>query len=255
MTNSTKDPKQCENSGNSPIEFQTKATAETGKALQEDSLATTRPAVSRKIGNTNALRHGAYHHGLLAWESKKDFEEMLEELKADLKPRGKTQEETVLSIAQWIWKRQRVLQMSQIRSGSVTLDDVIRSQSEQPSKYQETDRRELANQSTDIGQTSATSASSFDRAYRPQEIETEIKLLSTIDREIDKSLKRYFFLKTFQDLEAAKELRQIETALNATAAAPSIIAGEYTEVTEQSQASGAGNNLENLKPSKANGKS
>ena len=94
MTNSTKDPKKSENPENSPIEFETKATAETGKALQEDSLATTRPAVSRKIGNTNALRHGAYHHGLLAWESEKDFEEMLAELKADLKPRGKTQEET-----------------------------------------------------------------------------------------------------------------------------------------------------------------
>jgi hypothetical protein len=237
MTNSTKDPKQCENSGNSPIEFETKATAETGKALQEDSLATTRPAVSRKIGNTNALRHGSYHHGLLAWESKKDFDEMLEELKADLKPRGKTQEETVLSIAQWIWKRQRVLQMSQIRSGSVTLDDVIRSQSEQPSKYQETDRRELANQSTDIGQTSATSASSFDRAYRPQEIETEIKLLSMIDREIDKCLKRYIYLKTFQNLEAAKEPRQIEAAPTGTA--PSIIAGEYTEVPEGTEANGS----------------
>jgi hypothetical protein len=47
--------------------------------------------VSKKAGNTNALRHGAYHHGLLAWESKEDCEEMIQKLMADLKPRGMIQ--------------------------------------------------------------------------------------------------------------------------------------------------------------------
>jgi hypothetical protein len=265
MSNTNQVSSTSDKSGEDPqVRSEIKSATELGDSIKPDlgPNETSQPnaakgqsgsVVAQKAGNTNALRHGAYHHGLLAWESKKDFEEMIQKFMADLKPRGMTQEQTVLSIADWTWRRQRVLQMGQIRSGSITLDDVIRPQSEQPIKCQETDVQRqvkgidsdvasLASKATKLAtQSTAASAGPFDRAYRPQEIETEIKLVSMIDREIDIRVKRYFYLRDFEDLEASREARQIATDPQAIAAAPSIIAGECTEVTENALVKEASN--------------
>ena len=48
-----------------------------------------------------------------------------------------------------------------------------------------------------IKQTVRTITSLFDKAYQPDEIEKQARLLSMIDREIDKTIKRLIFLKTF----------------------------------------------------------
>ena len=49
----------------------------------------------------------------------------------------------------------------------------------------------------------------FDHAYQPDEIEKQVKLLSMIDREIDKTIKRLIFLKTFKSVEADEKARKL----------------------------------------------
>jgi hypothetical protein len=85
-----------------------------------------------------------------------------------------------------------------------------------------------------FGEAMTKTTNLFDQAYQPEHIETQIRLLSTIDREIDKTLRRFGSLRAFEDLEAAKEGRQIGP--NPYIAAPSVIPGEYVELKEGSEA-------------------
>jgi hypothetical protein len=98
-------------------------------------------------------------------------------------------------------------------------------------------RKYVIEGSKDIGEAMTKTTNLFDQAYQPEHIETQIRLLSTIDREIDKTLRRFASLRAFEDLEAAKEVRQIGP--NPYIAAPSVIPGEYIELKEGSEASDA----------------
>ena len=71
------------------------------------------PTISPKSGNKNALRHGGYIRGLLPWESREEFEALHKSFQEDFKPDGALQEQGVLSLSQWTWKRRRVLEGSE----------------------------------------------------------------------------------------------------------------------------------------------
>ena len=103
--------------------------------------------ISTKSGNKNALRHGGYFRGLLPWESREEFEALLKSFQEDWKPDGALQEQAVLSLSQWTWKRGRVLEGSEIsyyrspvaeslKSGEVSWDDVVEHQSKVPEETQ-----------------------------------------------------------------------------------------------------------------------
>ena len=96
--------------------------------------------ISTQSGNKNALRHGGYFRGLLPWEVREEFEALHKGLREDLKPDGALQEEAVLSLSQWTWKRRRVLEGSEIsyyrspvaeslKSGEISWGDVVQHQS------------------------------------------------------------------------------------------------------------------------------
>jgi hypothetical protein len=79
------------------------STGEQGLELKQlSNRPSNGPSVSKKSGNTNALRHGVYFYGLLPWESREDFKALHESLREDCKPRGALQEEVVLSLSQWL---------------------------------------------------------------------------------------------------------------------------------------------------------
>jgi hypothetical protein len=264
---------------------------ESPKASQPDKSPSTSNAVSKNLGNKHALRHGVYSYALLPWESQEDFEALHQSFRNDLKPRGSAQEHTIFTLTHCAWKRQRVLQMSQIgfyrspvakslKTGEVDWNELVRSQSNLPNLHEQflssvwrlvkslnshhywtntsegkdiqlqlhkmrTDMATLASNvrkhviegSKDIGEAMTTTTNLFDQAYQSEHIETQIRLLSTIDREIDKTLRRFASLRAFEDLEAAKEGRQIGP--NPYIAAPSVIPGEYVELKEGSEADNA----------------
>lgn len=242
---------------------------ENGRVPQFVNASPSNEAISNKSGNKNALRHGVYVHGLFPWESPKEFEALHKSFIEDCKPEGALQEQAVLTLTQWTWKRRRVVQGSQIslyrspipeslKSGHVTWDDVIQHQSTVPEQTEAllssqiklveklrclsdkigshffwtntsegkeiqlqlakmrsevstlaSDVREQAfnenkNLCTRVGEITTL----FDQAYQPDEIEKQAKLLSMIDREIDKAVKRIIFLKTFRSVQAA-EVRNV----------------------------------------------
>ena len=98
-------------------------------------------------------------------------------------------------------------------------------------------RKYVIEGSKDIGEAMTKTTNLFDQAYQPEHIEIQIRLLSTIDREIDKTLRRFASLRAFEDLEAAKEGRQIGP--NPYIAAPSVIPRECVELKEGSKADNA----------------
>jgi hypothetical protein len=259
----------------------------------EAKPATTAP-VSKKSGNKNALRHGAHFNGLLPWESAEEFQALHERFMDDYKPQGALQEETVLSLSQWWWKRRRVLTGSQIsyfrspvtqslKAGDVTWDDVVQYQAKVPELIQTLVSDELkfieslravgdrisnhyywtnTTEGKDIqmelfkmrGDVSALVSdirehvfdenksvhkvvkqitNLFDDAYQPDKIEKDAQLLAMIDREIDKTIKRLIFLKTFTSVEAEKtrELAAPATAIES----PSVIPPETSPVKEPAE--------------------
>jgi hypothetical protein len=216
-------------------------------------------STSRKSGNQNALRHGGYFRGLLPWESPEEFKALLKGLKENWKPEGTLEEDAVLTLCQWMWKQRRVMVASeisyfrspvteQLKTGNVTLDDVIQHQCEVPEKvnalisaqtklYEDlrkvserigehhywtnttegkdiqsqlgkmrSDIATLAGQVRDHALAGASTLNKtvekivtlFDEAYQPEVIEKQARLVSMIEREIDRSIKRLIFLKTFR---------------------------------------------------------
>ena len=98
---------------------------------------------SRKSGNQNALRHGGYFRGILPWESQEEFEALHKGLGEYWKPEGILEEDAVLTLCQWMWKQRRVNLAGeisyfrspvteQLKTGEVSLDDVIQHQCEVP---------------------------------------------------------------------------------------------------------------------------
>ena len=66
----------------------------------------------------------------------------------------------------------------------------------------------------------------FDHAYQPDEIEKQVKLLSMIDREIDKTIKRLIFLKTFKSVEADEKARKLGAHAQPLLDSPPVIPNE-----------------------------
>lgn len=255
--------------------------------------ATTAP-VSKKSGNKNALRHGAYFNGLFPWESEEEFQALHERFMDDCKPQGALQEETVLTLSQWSWKRRRVLKASQIsyfrspvtqslKAGDVTWDDVVQYQAKVPELIQTlvsdqiklierlgavgdrisnhyywtntmegkdiqmelfkmqgdvaalvSDVREhVFDENKNIRKEVQQITNLFDNAYQPDKIEKDAQLLAMIDREIDKTIKRLIFLKTFRSVEAEKtrELAALATSIES----PSVIPPETSPVKEPTE--------------------
>ena len=248
---------------------------------------------SKKLRNTNAIRHGAYSYGLLPWESKEDFETLHQSFREDCKPQGALQEEAVFALSQWTWMRRRVLQGGEIsyfrspvakslKSGENTWDDIVRHQAKVPEYIEnhisglsglvdaltrlgdtiakhhywtETDegkgiQMKLARMRRDIGSlegsvremviegsnTKGTMIEKitnlFDHAYQPDEIEKQAKLLSMIDREIDKAGKRLIYLKAFKTLEAEAEARKAAARMPALIDSPSMVPDDNLTLKE-----------------------
>jgi hypothetical protein len=73
----------------------------------------------KKRKTKNALIHGLYSSDLvLPWESRKDFENLLAALRAEFKPDGAMEQETVLDLACLRWHKQRVRKMFQVATHS-----------------------------------------------------------------------------------------------------------------------------------------
>jgi hypothetical protein len=281
-------------SGASPSTEIERATERPSESGQSTNASSSGANTSRKSGNTNALRHGAYSYGLLPWESLEDFKALLESFREYWKPHGAAEEDAVLTLTQWTWKRRRVLQGSQIsyyrspaaeslKSGEVSWDDVVRHQSKVPEEIQAlisnqlklvkslnslSDRIgehhywtstsegkdiqfQLAKMRSDIGTLASKVREDafdenknlkmaveeittlFDHAYQPEEIEKQVKLLSMIDREIDKAIKRLIFLKTYKSVEAADEARKVGALAQPLVEAPPTIPNEAPTVEEK----------------------
>lgn len=63
----------------------------------------------------NALIHGVYaSDNVLPWESEEDFESVHAELRAEWSPDGRTEEETVLSLARLHWLKHRLMRSTQM---------------------------------------------------------------------------------------------------------------------------------------------
>jgi hypothetical protein len=237
----------------------------TGASSSDSSKSASTPDLSksantsRKSGNKNALRHGGYFRGLLAWESQEEFEALRKGVREYWKPEGMFEEEAVLTLCQWMWNQRRVMLASeisyfrsplaeQLKTGEVSLDDVIQHQCEVPEKVnaliseqmklyeglQKVSKRigehyywtnttegkeiqlELCKMASEIttlagqvrehaidgpnklSKTVEKITNLFDDAYQPEVIEKQARLASMIEREIDKSIKRLIFLKTFK---------------------------------------------------------
>jgi len=234
----------------------------------------------KKSGNKNALRHGGYSQGILAWESPEEFEALHKGLKQDWKPVGVHQEEAVLILCQWMWKRRRVILASEIsylrspvpeglKTGELSWDDVAAYQGNVPTRVEEfiTAQINLANSlsklSDKIGEhhywTTTTEGKDiqlqlaklrsevnnlagkvrnrvlgddstrtaiekitnlFDEVYQPEQIEKQTRLLAMVDREIDRSIRRLIFLKTYADDLAPKSNAQSQPLLESPPVVP-----------------------------------
>ena len=85
-------------------------------------------------------------------------------------------------------------------------------------------REAVIEKTTQMEQAIAGITNLFDDAYQPDEIEKQAKLLSMIDREIDKAGKRLIYLRTFKRIEAdadAIDTRRVEVGKQALVESPS----------------------------------
>jgi hypothetical protein len=68
----------------------------------------------KKRKSKNALIHGLYSSDVvMPWESREDFENLLADLRAEFKPDGAMEQDTVVDLACLRWQKQRVRKMSQ----------------------------------------------------------------------------------------------------------------------------------------------
>lgn len=83
------------------------------KTLADDTAdLNEKTAVSK---TKNALIHGVYaSDNVLPWESEEDFESVHMELRAEWSPEGRTEEETVLSLARLHWLKHRLMRSTQM---------------------------------------------------------------------------------------------------------------------------------------------
>ena len=298
MTDSKKNP-NARVYTNADLNLDLERAAKRKSELKQPTDASSSGAtISPKSGNKNALRHGGYFRGLLPWESREEFEALHKSLQEDFKPDGALQEEAVLSLSQWTWKRRRVLEGSEIsyyrspvaeslKSGEVSWDDVVQHQSKVPEEtqallaaqiklaeglrlvcdrignhYYWTDtsegkeiqsqlgkmRSEMAglasgvrehafNENKNLRTAVGEITTLFDHAYQPDEIEKQVTLLSMIDREIDKTIKRLIFLKTFKSVEADEKARKLGAHAQPLLDSPPVIPNEASCVDVKTEES------------------
>ena len=71
-----------------------------------------KPASATESRKKNALIHGIYGKDiLLPWESREEFEKLFAELRDELQPRGRMENEIVFDVAHLRWQKYRVHQM------------------------------------------------------------------------------------------------------------------------------------------------
>ena len=75
----------------------------------EIGVSTSMPA------SQNALVHGVYAKDIvLPWESPEDFKRLFDELQTEWKPAGRTEYETVLTLARWNWVKHRLMRSTEM---------------------------------------------------------------------------------------------------------------------------------------------
>ena len=138
---STNEPSTGASTSDPSISLATSDSSSSASISQSSKSAST----PKRSGNQNALRHGGYFRGLLPWESQEEFEALHNSLKEHWKPDGSMEEDAVLTLCQWMWRQRRVILASeisyfrspvteQLKTGKVSLDDVIQYQCEVPEK-------------------------------------------------------------------------------------------------------------------------
>jgi hypothetical protein len=99
---------------------------------------------SKKIGNKNALKYGLHSkHIILPGERSEDFDDLLDDLRAEHHPEGCTEELIVLSLAKCMWLEIRAMKAAQLRllkadvpeelkTGELTYEDMVSHQEAVP---------------------------------------------------------------------------------------------------------------------------
>jgi hypothetical protein len=235
--------------------------------------------MSTSNSSKNALSHGAYSRQVvLPWEDEQDFNDLYEELREELSPNGRSEEEAVFDLACLHWKKRRLNIGSQLaflrdRDISALTDAGRRNGSEGIAEYfaktldnnestRDTMRsmnramrelvvpvnglatkhiqRMLASDGTNqeskqsgvaelekltVLMTEMKAAAGIigaglrliesyglderpcERAYRPDLMERELKVLADIDKRIEKAIARLVTLKEYKRLYGTKEVK------------------------------------------------
>jgi hypothetical protein len=157
---------------------------------------------SKKIGNTNALSHGLYSKDVvLPWESQSDFEALLEDLRSEWRPNGRSEEEAVFDLAYLAWLKSRLRKWAYVRfqkqTGSKPSDDDIVHNSE---KFSQESR-------------SVPQVGEQENPYKYAQFNDLSDLLTRLDAQIEKTLRRLTSLKVFKHNEPylVEAPRQIES--------------------------------------------
>ena len=141
QTNATADVKPAvepQSNGNEPPlqNGSAQATAETGDSNCQ--------LVTKKVGNQNARKHGLYSKSVLHdWESQDDFNCLLQELRDEWKPNGRSEEDAVFDLAYLTLLKWRAIAAAKLRfcqsttsdelkSGESSWDDIIEHQKKVP---------------------------------------------------------------------------------------------------------------------------
>src|SRR5262245_14736077 len=215
-------------------------TAKTTESTKQNAEITEITPPHANCGNRNALVHGVYASEIvLSCESAEDFERLHADLKEELYPNGREEEETVLSIARCNLLKHRLMRhnfahqkgtaasdiMSEVKKTLQDLQAATQSASA-IMKATDTDTHKIfrevetmqqmfnllmpvyqkvydENLKKPAGNASSADASTpnaIDHAYHPDHLEKFVKLEASIDARIDKLLQRLMTLKEYKRL-------------------------------------------------------
>lgn len=143
---------------------------------------------SKRTGNKNALSHGVYSKDVvLPFESQSDFEALVDDLRKEWHPNGRSEEEAVFDLAYVAWLKWRVRKWAQFRfhgqSESKSIDDKLSEQ-------------------TRLAQVVHKEQEQVQNPYKYAEFRDQTDLLTKLDAQNDKILRRLTSLKVFKRVEA-----------------------------------------------------